>query len=210
MLGRYGYWFAGSNVVQTDTPQPCSTQSNVPSSNLVGGGGVVEPDVTCGQFGTPTTGRHVILAGLSATMTPIGAFSINLSAFIFNSYGYDLAPAEVYVANREEPLVLQDGSPSHWRNFTYFSLSVAYQFLPWLNMSLGIQNAGAVAPAYQPNGDLYNPIFTPNTQVFLTASIQLDELYSQITGSGEEDLTPEERQRRQQGLASGPSAGGTF
>ena len=208
VLGRYGHWFAGSNVVQTDTPQPCTT-TNVPSAN-VGGTGVGDIDDTCGQFGSATTGRHVILAGVSATMTPIGAFSINLSAFIFNSYGHDLAAAEINVASSEEPLILQDGSPSHWRNFTYFALSVAYQFLPWLNMSLGIQNSGVVASAYQPNGDLYNPLFTPNTQVFLSATIGLDQLFLEITGGGEEDLTPEERQRRQQGLASGPSVGGSF
>ena len=209
-LGRYGYWFAGSNVVQTDTPQPDICPAP-PVTNTGGGMEAPEPGLTtCGQFGTATTGRHIILAGISATMTPIGAFSINLSAFIFNSYGHDLAPAYIDVDTSENPVMIADGSPTHWRNFTYFALSVAYQFLPWLNMSLGVQNSGIVASAYDPSGGLYNPFFTPSTQVFLGATIGLDELLGEIIGGNEEELTPEERQRRQQGLASGPSAGGSF
>jgi len=209
VLGRYGHWFSGSNVVQTDAAQPdnCATSIAAPTP-----GGDVGPTLapTCGQFGTPTTSQHVILAGISATMTPIGAFSINLSAFLFTTHGYGLAPHYQDVDTSEEPILIEDGSPSHWRNFTYFAVSVAYQFLPWLNMSLGIQNSGIVASAYDPSGGLYNPLFTPNTQVFLTATLGLDQLWTAIVGSDEEELSPEELQRRQQGLAAGPSAGGSF
>lgn len=211
LLGRYAYWFAGSNVILTDDPQPDRCPP-APVVNAPGGGSATpEPTfTTCGQFGTPTGIEHTILAGLSATMTPIGAFSINLSAFLFIGYGYGLAPAYVDVATSEEPLQIDDGSPTHWRNFTYYSLSIAYQFNPWFNLSLGIQNSGVVAPQYDPSGNLYNPLFTPDTQVFLSATLTLDEIWNEIQGSGDEGLTPEERQRRQQGLSYGPSAGGTF
>lgn len=211
LLGRYAYWFAGSNVTLTDAPQPDRCPAAPAQAPI--GGGVMTPEpigATCGQFGTATGIEHTILAGLSATMTPIGAFSINVSAFLFIAHGYGLAPAYVNVATREEPLRIDDGSPSHWRNFTYYSISVAYQFTPWLNLSLGIQNSGVVAPQFDPSGNAYNPLFTPDTQVFLTATLTVDEIYNLIAGSSDEGLTPEQRQRRQQGLASGPSVGGAF
>ncbi|MCB9593704.1 MAG: hypothetical protein H6719_13305 [Sandaracinaceae bacterium] len=211
LLGRYAYWFAGSNVVLSDTPQPDYCPSN--SIAQTTGGGVLAPDsppATCGQFGGFTTTRHTVLAGLSATMTPIGAFSINLSAFLFLTYGHDLAPAYVDVATSEAPVRFDDGSPTHWQNYTYVSLSIAYQFTSWLNISFGIQNSGNVAAVYDPSGNLYNPLFTPDTQLFLTATVTIDELYSELSGAGDEGLTPEQRQRRQQGLASGQRVGGTF
>ncbi|MCA9606663.1 MAG: hypothetical protein KC619_13755 [Myxococcales bacterium] len=211
LLGRYSYWFAGSNVTLTSDPQP-DICPPAPATQTAGGG-TIAPDAsltTCGQFGTTATARHVVLAGLSATMTPVGAFSINLSAFLFLTYGHDLAPAYVNVATSEAPLRIDDGSPTHWQNYTYISLSVAYQFTPWLNMSLGIQNSGNVAPVYDSSGNVYNPLFTPDTQLYLTATFTLDELFVEITGRGEENLTPEQRQRRQQGLAAAPGVGGSF
>ncbi|MBX3272694.1 MAG: hypothetical protein KF729_20705 [Sandaracinaceae bacterium] len=210
LLGRYAYWFAGSNVVQTDDPQPDRCPAG-PQIDTGAGAGIADPGLfTCGQFGTGSSFAHTLLAGLSATATPIGAFSINLSAFLFITHGYGLAPAYVDVATSEEPLMIADGSPSHWQNFTFISVSVAYQFEPWLNMSLGIQNSGLVAPVWDPSGNLYNPLFTPNTQVWLTATFTVDELWKALFTGGEDGLTPEERQRRQQGLASGPSLGGAF
>jgi len=206
---RYTRWWAGSNVVQVGEPQPDRCPVGLPQPT---GGGLTAPELnttTCDQLGTSSSASDIILAGLSATMTPIGPLSINLSAFMFTTQGYGLAPAYIDVATSAEPVRIDDGSPNHFRNFTYLSLSVAYQAVDWLNLSLGIQNAGAVAPLYNPDGNVRNPIFTPDTQVFLTATIGLDAVYGNLFG-GHEELTPEELQRRQQGLAQGPSAGGTF
>ena len=215
LAGVFSYrrWFAGSNVIRTGDPQPDRCGGPTPA---VVGGADAAPQVTtafCDQVGGASAASDVILAGISATMTPVGSFSINLSAFLFTLHGFGLAPwvsDPGQVITREEPLVLEDGSPSHWRNFTFVSVSVAYQFTPWLNMSLGIQNSGLAAPAYNPDGSLRNPLFTPDTQVFLSATFGVDTIYNELFGETEDDLTPEERQRRQQGLASGPSVGGAF
>ena len=209
---RYSRWFAGSNVVRVGDPQPdrCGAQAAVTS------GADAAPQVAtafCDQLGTASAASDIILAGISATMTPVGSFSINLSAFLFTLHGFGLAPwmsEPGQILTREQPLVVEDGSPSHWRNFTFVSISVAYQFAPWLNMSLGIQNSGFAASAYNPDGSIRNPLFTPDTQVFLSATFGVDTIYNELFGETEDDLTPEERQRRQQGLASGPSLGGAF
>ena len=86
--------------------------------------------------------------------------------------------------------------------WTYFSLAVAYDVTPWLNLQLGIQNANSVAPLFDPSGNVQSP-FGPATQVFLSTTIGLDSFVNEVFGSEEDDgLTPQERQRRRQGLAS--------
>lgn len=212
LAGVFSYrrWLAGSNVVQVGEPQP---DNCLPPPAATVGDGTSAPELnsaTCDQLGTVSAASDVLLYGLALTWVPFAAFNVSLSAFMFTTHGFELAPAYINVDTREDPLRIDDGSPSHWNNFTYISLSVGYQFLPWLNVALGIQNSGIIAPAYNPDGSIRNPIFTPDTQVFLSATFQVDEVWNQIAGSGEDDLTPEERQRRRQGLASGPRTGGSF
>lgn len=210
---RYSRWFSGSNVVRVGDPQPDRCGGPTPAQMSGADPAPNIPTAFCDQLGTASAGSDVILAGISATMTPIGQFSINLSAFLFTLHGFGLAPwvsEPGQVLTSEEPIVIEDGSPSHWRNFTFVSISVAYQFTPWLNMSLGIRNSGFAASAWNPDGSIRNPLFTPDTQVFLSATFGVDTIYNELFGETEDDLTPEERQRRQQGLASGPSVGGAF
>lgn len=207
-LLSYRRWFAGSNVVQVGEPQPDRCFAPLPSST----GTLSAPEVnttTCDQLGTASAASDVFLGGIAATWVPFAGFNVALSTFLFTTYGFELAPAYVHVDTSEEPLLIEDGSPSHWNNFTFFSLSVGYQFLPWLNVSLGIQNSGFVASAFNPDGSIRNPLFTPDTQVFLSGTFQIDTIFNELMGEGD-DLSPEERQRRRQGLASGPSTEGTF
>ncbi|MFK7991944.1 MAG: hypothetical protein AB8I08_38360 [Sandaracinaceae bacterium] len=216
LAGVFSYrrWWAGSNVTQVGEPQPDICPAAPAPTAGTGDAAPIAPSAsaTCDQLGTATAASDVLLYGLNVVFTPPGFAELNvsLSAFFFTTHGYGLAPAEVAVDTREEALILEDGSPSHWRNFTFFSLSVGYQFAPWLNASIGIQNSGFLASAYNPDGSIRNPLFTPDTQVFLSATFQLDEVYNGIAGGEEDNLTPEERQRRRQGLAQGPAAGGTF
>jgi hypothetical protein len=208
LAGIFAYrgWLAGSNVVQVGTPQPDRCAPLLPPT---GGTGAPEIDTTtCDQVAGPSAARDTILAGLAATLA-FDALTINLQAFMFILQGYGLAPAYINVATSPEPVMIADGSPSHWRNFTFFSLSVGYQFNSWLNLSLGIQNSGFVASAWNPDGSVRSP-FNPDTQAFLSATIQIDSIYTELQGSEDDGLTPEERQRRRQGLASGPSTGVAF
>jgi hypothetical protein len=202
----YRQWLAGSNVVQLGTPQP---DRCAPLPPVNGGTGTPEIDTaTCDQVVGPSAARDTILAGLSANFS-FGELNINLQGFMFILQGYELAPAYINVATSPEPVMIADGSPTHWRNFTFFALSVGYQFTPWLNLAVGIQNSGFAAGLYNPDGSVRSP-FNPDTQAFLSASVQLDSIYTELQGSEDDGLTPEERQRRRQGLASGPSTGGAF
>ena len=123
---------------------------------------------------------------------------MSASGFYMTAYGHELAPANVAINGGGETVA--DESVTHWRPFTYFSLAVGYDILPWFNLSLGLQNSGVVAPLYNPDGSVRSP-FTADTQVFLTTTVGLDALVSEIVGDEDDDLTPEERQRRRQGLA---------
>ncbi len=211
LAGSFAYrtWLAGSNVVRTGAPQPDNCAPGPNTVGNVGTGDVAFPATYCDQLGTSSAARDTMVAGLTAIFN-FDELSIAAQYVFVNAYGYELAPAYVNVATREEPLMIADGSPSHWRNFNYFGISVGYQFAPWINVSIGIQNSVGQASAYNPDGSIRNPIFTPDTSVYLSASMQLDTIYQEIAGGADDGLTPEERQRRRQGLAAGPASGAVF
>jgi hypothetical protein len=198
LAGSFTYrrWWAGSNVVQSGQPLPafCPGPQAAGSGAPEEGGGI-----TCDQAGGVSVGRDLLISGVTLTFA---YESISLTGvFLFvNQYSYDLAPGEITVATREEPLVLEDTSRTHWRNFTYFTLALAWQALPWLSVTVGFQNAGAFAPAYNTDGSVRS-IFNPDSQVYLSTTFQLDSIYTELVGSEDDGLTPEERQRRRQGLA---------
>jgi hypothetical protein len=204
--GSVGYrvWWGGSNVVVTGTPQPdeCppTLQTNVPPGSTL-----PETSPTCGQLGTSSLGEHTLVGGLNVGFS-YENFSAGVSFAMSATRGYDLAPASVHVATSPEPLIINDDSRTHWRNTLYLSISVGYQVLPWLALELGIQNSGGAAPLYSSDASVRNPLFTPDTQVYLNTTFQLDEIYNQITGTSEE-LSPQERERRRQGLASRQAGG---
>ncbi|HEY8427912.1 MAG TPA: hypothetical protein VIL20_06035 [Sandaracinaceae bacterium] len=212
LAGSFAYrsWLAGSNVVHTQDHVPADCES---AAGPIAAQGVGEPvgldAPLCDQVGGATASRDMMVTGLTGILT-FDNLSITAQFLFIMLYGYELAPAYIHVATSPEPVMIADGSPSHWRNFTYFTIVVGYQFTPWLNVSLGIQNHPVYASAYNPDGSIRNPIFTPDTSAYLTASFQLDTIYTELAGRGDSGLTPEELQRRRQGLAGAPSAGGTF
>ncbi|MCZ7680701.1 MAG: hypothetical protein M5U28_18795 [Sandaracinaceae bacterium] len=133
------------------------------------------------------------------SVMPAPGFTVSFQGFYLGLVGDDIGTADVPINGGTTTVA--DDSPTHWRHFTYFALAVAYDVLPWLNLSLGIQSSGIAAPIYNPDGSVRSP-FNPDTQVFLTTTLGLDGLYDELFGAREEELTPEERQRRRQGLAS--------
>ena len=181
----YRHWFATRAVSETSVPYA----ANCGPQRLDG----------CAQVSGQTTARDILLGGLTLNITPVSGLTVSGSAFYMAIYGHELADQSVGVNGGD--VTVGDESPTHWRPFTYFNLAVAYDVLPWLNVQLGIQNSAVVAPLYNPNGSVRSP-FSADTQVYLSTTIGLDSLYGEIVGGGEDDgLTPEERQRRRQGLA---------
>ncbi len=190
VAATFGYrrWWATRNVPFTHEPDGGSCFTPSPGET---------PE--CQQASGLSTARDILLGGLTLNLAPIPGLTISASGFYFTTYGHELADAVVPINGGDT--THEDGSVTHWRPFTYFALAVAYDVLPWLNLQLGIQNSGGAAPLYNPDGSVRSP-FSPDTQVFLTSTVSLDGLYGEIVGGdSEDDLTPEERQRRRQGLA---------
>jgi hypothetical protein len=189
----YRRWWALSNV-----PIASPSESQIgycsPSAGMTAG----EP--TCTQASGATSLRDIIIAGLTLSVAPLPELTIMLQGMFIWGYGHELAPGEVDINGGT--VVIEDQSRTHWRNFTYLMLAVAYDVQPWLNIQLGIANTGVLAPLYSPDGSVRGP-FNADTQVFLNTTITIDSLYQTIFPQEEgEELTPEERNRRRQGLAS--------
>lgn len=189
LSGAYRRWWATTNVAQTSEPYPGQCLQPAPGEAPV-----------CTQASGLTTARDILLGGVTLNVTPFENFNVSFSGFLLGTYNFEIGDAQVPINGGV--ITATDDSPSHWRAFTYFSLAVAYDVLPWLNLQLGIQNAGVVAPLFDSTGNARSP-FSPDTQIFLSTTVGLDTLVGEIAGGDEDDgLTPEERQRRRQGLAS--------
>jgi hypothetical protein len=190
-VARYQHWFAGSNVslAQGDciAARPGATTGTGPEA---------DPSYLCNAVGRNESDR--IVAGMNINVTPVEHFTLTLSLFWVWSYTFELAAANVPSAAGPVQLDSQGGA---WRNFTFYSLAAAYDLTEWLNLSLTVSNATVLAPLYNDDGSVRSP-FNPDTQFSLGLTFTLDGIYNTLTAGGEDDgLTPEERQRRRQGLA---------
>ncbi len=183
----YRRWWAGSNVSLTQT-------------KYYGGNGLFGSEPT-NQAAGGSTERDRLTGGVTVNVTPFENFTLSTSFFVAAINGHDLAPHVIKTTGE----VLHDSSPSHWRNFTYWSLQAGYDFNPWLNVSIGYQSSGVFTPWLNDNGSVRNPFANPDSEVFMSATVMLDGLYESVRGSSDESGTPEERQRRRQGLASNGS-----
>jgi len=191
IAGTFGYrrWWATRNVANAQETYPGNCVQPTPGEAPV-----------CTQAGGLTTARDLLIGGLTLNISPFTGFNVSFSGFMLGAYGHEVGDANVGINGGQ--VTYTDDSPSHWRAFTYFALAVAYDVTPWLNLQLGVQNSGVVAPLFNEDASVRSPL-SPDTQIFLSTTIGLDSLFGEIVGGGEDDgLTPEERQRRRQGLAS--------
>jgi hypothetical protein len=187
LTGGYRRWWATRNYAATAEPVYASCEQ------LAG----AMPSF-CTHAGAGTPARDIVVAGAVLSIMPAPGLTVAASGFYLGLYGEEIATTNVPINGGGITVV--DDSPTHWRHFTYFSLAVAYDVLPWLNLQLGVQNSGVAAPLYNPDGSVRSP-FNVDTQIFLSTTVGLDALYDQLVGTGDEELSPAERQRRRQGLA---------
>lgn len=201
-LFRYQRWFADGNVVT-------ARGQCLPSmpGNLDGSAGIAlsnsAPAVCDGRSATEA---DRLLAGITLSITPVEGFTITLSGAWAWVHAFDVADASWddlgVITSGSGELVPRAGGDTRWRNYAAYSLSVAYDVVDWLNLSLSLDNSGGLAPLYNQDGSVRSP-FNPDTQISLSATFTLDGIYKEIAGASEDDgLTPEQRQRRRQGLAS--------
>lgn len=199
----YRRWWAGSNVSLAQNPYP-GAEAAAPTP---GGGSF---DGVSGDVGSPLTssmggaanGVDRLLVALTFNVTPVSGLTLTLQGLMVFDRADDLAPACVTTLSSGCYEVPFDENQSRWRAFTYYTLAAAYDVQPWLNVQLGVANSAVLAPLYNDDGSVRSP-FNPDTQIYLSTTLTLDGIYQTITAGGEDDgLTPEQRQRRRQGLAS--------
>ena len=188
----YRHWFAASNVTASASAYHCVLGSALSDS--------------CSQANGSTTERDRLIAGLSVTVSPISGMTVTTQYFWSGVYGHELAPGTTGAIGG--PTTLPDGSPTHWRNLQYWALAVGYDVLTWLNLQLGYQSASSFTAWLNPNGSVRNPFYSPDSELYLAATLAFDVLVEELEGQTGEGPSPELRQRRRQGLArtaAGPS-----
>ncbi len=205
----YRRWWAGSNVSLAMGDTLGASASTDPAASYqrlanAGGGLLSGTD----SMGGPSNAVDRILTALTFNMAPASGLTITLQGLWIWDRVYDnpdayLSCDRVLTTTCDSTLLVEQSAEQwRWRWFTYYTLAVAYDVQPWLNLQLGVANAAFLAPFFNDDGSVRSP-FNPDTQVYLSTTITLDGLYETLTAGAEEDgLTPEERQRRRQGLAS--------
>ncbi len=199
LSGSARHWFALTNVPTTNALSGAAGQFACASGTIASGG--------CDQIGDGTTERDRLTGGLTVSVSPIPELTFTTQYFMTTAYGHELAPA----ANPGlgGPTTLPDGSATHWRPAQYWAASVAYDVVGWLNLSIGYQSASSFTGLYNPNGSVRNPFYNADAELYLGANITFDTLIEDLVGA-EEEGTPEERQRRRQGLSAAPSRTGNL
>jgi hypothetical protein len=216
LVGRYQYWFAGSNVPRLMGGVPGQTFFPTPFTHQrerleAGGGAATYADAPTIDQAALTSGRHMVVAGLTVNITPLQNFTVSVSAFYVGMEGHGLAPACFHALTSPTAECIGDNGPTHWRHSTSLSLTLAYDVMNWLNLALGWSNSSFLAPLFNDDGSVRSP-FNPDNNFTLAATVQIDALYESVFAGGEDDgLTPEQRQRRRQGLAHrGSGTGGSM
>jgi hypothetical protein len=125
----------------------------------------------CDQASGQTTARDIFSMGLTLGFSPIENLSVELEGALTFVAGHSLAEYQL-----EDGTILGDDR-THWRNYTYLGLTVGYDVLDWLNLSLGIANAGDYGELYNPDASIRGPI-NPDTQVWLDTTLDVDSLVS--------------------------------
>ena len=167
----WAYRIGGSNVVLTDDPLPQTHAT--PGLDQAGDS----------QVGGASRVGHDVTLGLEASLSPIENMSIDATFTWWWQQGLGLADACVAVdTSPTGETCIEDGSDTHMRLATWFTLGVGYDVLEWLNASL---TYGHLTGEFNPSGSRRNPFWSIDSELSLTATVTLDSLYTEFT---EEDV----------------------
>lgn len=210
LLASYYRWLAGSNVALAGSPYPASGLGGNASAGVSIGGATGGPQDVSNQASAVTSEVDRVTAGMIANLQPIDGtpFTITLLIYYFWAQGYPVAP--VTFDSNGSSFSLPDSS-NHWRAFDSYSIYFQYDFVPWLQGWIGFSNSTQLAAVFNPDGSARSPVDLYDMQVAIGTTIQMDALYESVAVAGEDDgLTPEQRQRRRQGLARRSTSGGSL
>ncbi len=191
LSGSYRHWWAMSNTSRSRSAVPCQRFAAAPTGHDTSADG-------CDELNGVTTEQERITSVLTVSIQPLSGFTLTTQYAYVGSYAQQVTPIRI------GGVTMGDMSATHWRHFQYFTLSAAYDVTPWMNLLLGYQTSNFLAPLLAGDGSVRNPFYDPySSELYLSATFMLDGIYEAIVGGDESDgLTPEQRQRRRQGLAS--------
>lgn len=194
----YRRWWGMSNVTVARDSSQCQDLASGSRGPTALQDGSLD---SCGTSGAFTTERDRFLGGLTLSIQPISGLTLSTQYFYTLAIGNDVTPYDG----------IEPQSTDHFRPAQYFSANIAYDFLPWLNVLLGYQTGSGFARMQQEDGTYLTPFWDPmNSEVYIAATFVLDGIYEALAGGEDDGLTPEQRQRRRQGLSAAPAARAAF
>lgn len=196
LAGGARYWLAASNTPGV-APDTAGYRCTSP-------GGV---DSACSQTSAVTSEQLRLMSSLSVSVMPAAGLTLSMQYAFGGIMGYGVGTAS-NPAIGGPPTI---GDPRHhWRPITYWTVAAAYDVLPWLNLALGYQSASVFNFFWNDGGNATNVFYNPESELYLTVTLAIDGVIEAIEGGEEDGLTPEERQRRRQGLSAAPAAQSRF
>lgn len=151
----YRVWASGSNVPlarRRDEGFPCVRAGEGAS-------------VACEQIGTVSAIRDITTLSIGANLIPVDHLSISLGFAWLGLRGSRLADA-CFTTLTDDETCLSDGSETHLRSLTSFSLSVGYDIRPYFTLRL---NYATLASHPDSDGGRENPIYNELTTISLTS-----------------------------------------
>jgi hypothetical protein len=174
VAGTYQHWWATSTT----------STSYSPGAECIDGGNLVP----CSRFPTSSAIRDTFGASVFGQISITPEFTAGLAFTWLWQRGAGLDSIDLGAIGPGVSGELSDQSTTHWRNLTSSSVFEGYQVNTWLQASLGINT---FTSQLNPNGSLRNPFWNPDTQDSLTASFTIDQFYTAVLASADQETPPE-------------------
>jgi len=172
LAGSYSHWFARQNVATTESDYGC---------HIIDPSGNVSP--VCNQIPGYSSTRDTATASLAVSYAPTDNLSLSTSFAMVWAFGHPLADACFDTLSSDEPVCLGDGSPTHLRGLTSFSLGAGYTLTDYLSATLAMSTT---SPQLDTDGSYEMPLFNERTQVSLSATLDIDALYRRSASGGDD------------------------
>ncbi|MEO0323148.1 MAG: hypothetical protein AAF447_09340, partial [Myxococcota bacterium] len=186
-VAGYSYWANASNVSGDERPN----EEDFSCSTAQSQGAELAND--CPGAGTGNI-EHTFSTSLFATLIPVAHLNLNLGFTTIWSRNANLAagclgPDTVIGAPPTgldcDGVSVPDDSATKWNVLTSFGVSVGYDFLSYLTVSVGMSTL-----AFHPNttgARIENPIFNEKSAFFLSAQFRPAGLYAERHPANEDD-----------------------
>ena len=172
---RYTHNFQGTNGTTTESSYPCFQLDGA--------------QTRCSSTGGPSSDSDSLIATLFASLSPLDDMTLDMSFTWWWRFGHELADAKVPVDSAPNGyIVVEDGSDTHMRLATSFSVGASYNIVSWFNLAFTVNTFSSEFAA---DGSRRNPFFNVyDTTLDLTATVVLDQFYTSTFGAESGGSTP--------------------